>query len=100
MDYVWGIGCFDFENSHFGKFHARIACSDVCGHRASVRDSGWNGNSIDRFNLKASLRQYKEKFHPECRAKYLAYPGSFTLPRVFGNIATLVSGDIVQTLRK
>jgi phosphatidylglycerol lysyltransferase len=51
------------------------------------------------YNFKG-LRQYKEKFHPEWRAKYLAYPGGFTLPRVLANITTLVSGGIVRTLHK
>ena len=51
------------------------------------------------YNFKG-LRQYKEKFHPEWRAKYLAYPGGYTLPRVLANITTLVSGGIVRTLRK
>ncbi len=51
------------------------------------------------YNFKG-LRQYKEKFHPEWRAKYLAYPGGMTLPRVLANVTTLVSGGIVRTLRK
>ncbi|MDX1927629.1 MAG: bifunctional lysylphosphatidylglycerol flippase/synthetase MprF [Pirellulaceae bacterium] len=51
------------------------------------------------YNFKG-LRQYKEKFHPEWRAKYLAYPGGYTLPRVLTNVTTLVSGGIVRTLRK
>lgn len=51
------------------------------------------------YNFKG-LRQYKEKFHPEWRAKYLAYPGGFTLPRVLANITSLVSGGIMRTLRK
>jgi phosphatidylglycerol lysyltransferase len=38
------------------------------------------------------LRQYKEKFHPHWRPKYLASPGGFALPRVLADIAMLISG--------
>ena len=37
------------------------------------------------------LRQYKEKFDPEWRPKYLASPGGLALPQVFANLATLIS---------
>jgi len=37
------------------------------------------------------LRQYKEKFDPEWRPKFLASPGGLALPRVFANLATLIS---------
>ena len=51
------------------------------------------------YNFKG-LRQYKEKFHPEWKPKYIAYPGGFTLPRVLASITTLVSGGLMRTLRK
>ena len=37
------------------------------------------------------LRQYKEKFAPEWRPRYLAAPGGLRLPRVLANVAALVS---------
>jgi len=37
------------------------------------------------------LRQYKEKFAPEWRPRYLAAPGGLHLPRVLANVAALVS---------
>jgi phosphatidylglycerol lysyltransferase len=37
------------------------------------------------------LRQYKEKFAPEWRPRYLAAPGGLRLPLVLGNVAALVS---------
>ncbi len=40
------------------------------------------------------LRQYKEKFAPEWRPKYLAAPGGFALPRVLANVASLISGGL------
>jgi phosphatidylglycerol lysyltransferase len=37
------------------------------------------------------LRQYKEKYAPEWRPRYLAAPGGLRLPRVLANVAALVS---------
>jgi len=37
------------------------------------------------------LRQYKEKFAPEWRPRYLAAPGGLRLPRILANVAALVS---------
>lgn len=38
------------------------------------------------------LRQYKEKFLPEWRPRYLAAPGPLALPRVLFDVTTLISG--------
>lgn len=40
------------------------------------------------------LRQYKEKFLPEWRPRYLAAPGGITLPRVLLDVTTLISGGL------
>ena len=40
------------------------------------------------------LRQYKEKFGPVWQPKYLASPGGLALPRVFVNLAALISGGL------
>ena len=45
------------------------------------------------YNFKG-LRQYKEKFNPIWRPKYLACPGGLALPRMLSDIATLVSGGL------
>jgi phosphatidylglycerol lysyltransferase len=39
------------------------------------------------------LRDYKEKFHPEWRPRYLATPGRSTLPRVIMDLTTLIAGS-------
>jgi phosphatidylglycerol lysyltransferase len=39
------------------------------------------------------LRQYKEKFDPQWRPRYLASPGGLALPQIFTNLATLISGS-------
>jgi phosphatidylglycerol lysyltransferase len=40
------------------------------------------------------LRQYKEKFIPEWRPKYLASPGGLALTQILANLATLISGGV------
>jgi phosphatidylglycerol lysyltransferase len=40
------------------------------------------------------LRQYKEKFNPEWRPKYLVSPGGLALAQILTNLATLISGGI------
>jgi len=46
------------------------------------------------------LRQYKEKFDPEWRPKYLACPGGMALPRIFTNLGTLISGGVKGVVSK
>lgn len=46
------------------------------------------------------LRQYKEKFGPEWRPKYLASPGGLALPQIFTNLATLISGGVKGVVAK
>jgi phosphatidylglycerol lysyltransferase len=40
------------------------------------------------------LREYKEKFHPVWRPKYLATRGGIALPVVMANVVTLISGGL------
>jgi phosphatidylglycerol lysyltransferase len=40
------------------------------------------------------LRQFKQKFDPEWRPKYLVCPGGLQVPRVLANVASLVSGGL------
>jgi phosphatidylglycerol lysyltransferase len=46
------------------------------------------------------LRQYKEKFGPQWRPKYLASPGGLALPRILADIATLISGGVKGLVTK
>ena len=46
------------------------------------------------------LRQYKEKFDPEWRPKYLACRGGLALPRTLTNIASLISGGLGGIVKK
>jgi phosphatidylglycerol lysyltransferase len=44
----------------------------------------------DHFYSFQGLRQYKEKFSPVWRSKYLASPGGLTLPRVLTDVTLLI----------
>ena len=54
----------------------------------------------ERFYHFQGLREYKEKFHPEWTPKYLAYPGGLALPRILGDIATLIAGGVRGVIAK
>lgn len=51
------------------------------------------------YNLQG-LRQYKEKFGPVWRPKYLVTPGGMALPRILTNIASLISGGVKGIIAK
>jgi phosphatidylglycerol lysyltransferase len=46
------------------------------------------------------LRQFKQKFDPEWRPKYLVCPGGLLVPRVLTNVASLVSGGLRGVVAK
>ncbi len=46
------------------------------------------------------LRQYKEKFGPVWRSRYLVCPGGRAVPGVLADLASLISGSLLGTLRK
>ena len=46
------------------------------------------------------LRQYKEKFLPEWRPRYLAAPGGLAQPRVLLDVTSLISGGLVGAIHK
>ncbi len=45
------------------------------------------------YNFKG-LRKYKEKFDPQWRPRYLASPGGMALPKVLGDLSSLISGGL------
>jgi phosphatidylglycerol lysyltransferase len=46
------------------------------------------------------LRQYKAKFDPDWKPKYLASPGGLALPRILANLASLTSGGLKGVVAK
>jgi phosphatidylglycerol lysyltransferase len=66
----------------------------------------WNrvGNFIfhhgEHFYNFQGLRQYKEKFEPEWKPKYLACPGGMALPHIVANLASLISSGLRGIISK
>lgn len=46
------------------------------------------------------LRQFKEKFKPEWRPRFMAFPGALSLPYVLFDVGTLVSGGLKEMITK
>ena len=57
------------------------------------------GHGETFYNFKG-LRAYKEKFHPEWEARYLAYPGGLALPRILADVSALIAGGYRRILLK
>ena len=53
----------------------------------------------DNFYNFEGLRQYKEKFLPEWRPRYLAAPGGLAQTRVLLDVTALISGRLLDTVR-
>ncbi len=51
------------------------------------------------YNFKG-LRSYKEKFAPVWTPRYLASPGGLATPQVLANLSTLISGGLLQLLKR
>ena len=54
----------------------------------------------EQFYNFQGLRQFKNKFDPEWRPKYLVYTGGLALPRVLANVASLVSSGLRGVVAK
>lgn len=55
---------------------------------------------MEHFYNFQGLRQYKDKFSPEWRPRYLASPTTLSLPVVLANITALVSGGVKGVVGK
>jgi phosphatidylglycerol lysyltransferase len=53
----------------------------------------------DRFYNYAGLRHYKEKYRPEWRGMYLAYPAEHALAPVLFDVTTLITGGLLKALK-
>jgi len=51
------------------------------------------------YNFKG-LRDYKSKFGPVWEPRYLAVPGAVALPRIFANLAALISGGLAGVVSR
>jgi len=104
MDYlflktmIWG------KEQGFAYFNLGMApLSGLEGHKMAPL---WHkfGNFLYRhgeyfYNFQG-LRMYKDKFTPQWEARYLAFPGKLSLPKVLADISSLIAGGITGIFRK
>jgi len=64
------------------------------------RIGGFVFQHVEHFYNFQGLRQYKEKFLPQWRPRYLASPTTLSLPIVLTNITSLTSGGIKGIVAK
>jgi phosphatidylglycerol lysyltransferase len=83
-----------------------LGMAPLAGVDAQPRGPMWNQIASlayrhgEHFYNFQGLRQYKDKFDPVWSPKYLASPGGFALPVILTNVATLISGGLVELVRK
>lgn len=96
--FLWG------KEEGFNYFNFGMA--PLSGLEANVMGPLWNrvGNFVfkhgEHFYNFQGLRNYKNKFKPIWKPKYLAYQQNLELPRVFANLASLVSGSLKGAVSK
>lgn len=104
MDYlflktmIWG------KEQGFAYFNLGMApLSGLEGHKMAPL---WHkfGNFLYRhgeyfYNFQG-LRMYKDKFTPQWEARYLAFPGKLSLPKVLADVSSLIAGGITGIFRK
>jgi len=106
-------GVMDFLFAHlmeWGRDHGfssfDLGMAPLAGLRVGPFATMWNrlaslayryGEPFYNFQ---GLRQYKDKFDPEWRPRYLACSGGRALPGVLTDLAALISGGLLGTIRK
>jgi len=83
-----------------------LGMAPLAGIRAGPFATRWSrfaslayryGEQIYNFQ---GVREFKDKFHPEWRPVYLVCPGGRALPGVLTDLAALISGGLLGTIRK
>lgn len=104
MDYLfveileWG------RNEGYEWFSMGMA--PLAGIEAEQNAPAWNQVASlaykhgEHFYNFQGLRQYKSKFGPEWRPKYIATLGGWLLPLELSNLATLISGGVLGLVKK
>jgi len=95
---LWG------RDEGYGWFNLGMA--PLAGLEAHRLAPAWHkiGRLIYRYGENfynfEGLRQYKEKFQPEWRPRYLAAPGGLAQTRVLLDVTTLISGKLLDAVRR
>ena len=70
------------------------ASKNIASRRHGTASAG-SSSATARTSIFEGLRQFKEKFLPEWRPRYLAAPGRLALPGVLLDVTSLISGGMV-----
>jgi phosphatidylglycerol lysyltransferase len=104
MDYLFAH-IMEWGRDH-GFAHFNLGMAPFAGLRTGPLATLWNRLASlayhygEHFYNFQGLRQYKEKFNPEWRPRYLVCPGGRTVPGVLADLASLISGGLLGTIRK
>lgn len=104
MDYLFIQ--FMFWGKQKGYHWFNLGMAPLSGLVNDTRTPIWNRlgafvfRHAEHFYNFQGLRQYKEKFSPGWEPKYLASPGTLELPRIFSNLASLISGGLKGVITK
>ena len=106
-------GVMDFLFTHlmeWGRDHGYsrfdLGMAPLSGLRSGPFATPWNRLASlayrhgEYFYNFQGLRQYKDKFDPVWSPKYLASRGGFALPIILANVATRISGGLVELVKK
>jgi phosphatidylglycerol lysyltransferase len=94
------------QGRHEGYRWFNLGMAPLSGIEAQALAPLWNRIASlayrhgEHFYNFQGLRQYKQKFHPEWTAKYLASPGGMALPIILTNVASLISGGMAKVITK
>lgn len=83
-----------------------MGMAPLSGLRTNSFSTLWNRVGVfvfrygEHFYNFQGLREYKEKFDPEWKAKYIAYPNDIELPRIIIDLASLISGNLKGAISK
>lgn len=104
MDFLF-VGLFEWGREQ-GYAWFSLGMAPLAGLEARASAPLWNRFATlvfqhgERFYNFRGLRQYKEKFTPDWRARYLASPGGVALPGVLVDLAALISGGLAKTIHR
>jgi phosphatidylglycerol lysyltransferase len=103
------MDCLFVRLMEWGKEHGyarfSLGMAPLAGLEERPSAPVWNRIALlvlrhgEHFYNFQGLRQYKAKFSPEWRARYIAAPGGLALPGVLADISTRISGGVRATFR-
>jgi phosphatidylglycerol lysyltransferase len=97
MDFLFTSLLQYFKGEGYRWFNLGMApLSGLSPHRLAplwTRLARWVSRHGDRFYKFEGLRAFKNKFKPEWRSHYLAYPGGVSLPQILIDVTALIASS-------